>query len=254
MNQNKKDQWVLVTGAAKRLGQSLVESIHADGYCIMLHYYQSHAAAAAIQSKLNQQRADSCRIITADLRSNEATQAMCNQIIAQELAIFAVINNASIYHKTPATNCDIRHIDVEHFNTHIAMHMLAPWIISHAMRPSLEKTGGCIINMLDVYASKPQYGFDAYSTSKAALKMLTENMALSFAPHVRVNAIAPGAILWPEQLTAALDNQQQQALLDKIPLHKLGNTSAIAATARFLMHNDYIHGETIHVDGGLRLA
>ncbi len=244
----ESNKWVLITGGAKRLGRSIAEKLHGKGYNIIIHYHQSEQEAYALQSFLNKQRADTCCIFSADLTSQTAVNDLIQKVISDNKELVCLINNASSYLSNSIDNFSQEQWDAN-FNTHAK----APYQLAAGLAPLLRANHGCIINMLDVYASQPLKGHSIYTMSKATLKMLTESLALELAPQVRVNAIAPGAILWPED-DSEMSQEEKTEWLNKIPMQRLGRKEEIAKAALFILESSYINGETIHIDGGLRLV
>lgn len=157
----------------------------------------------------------------------------------------ALINNAAIFSPTP-----VHHISPAQWDTFFAINARAPLLLSQALAEPLRESAGAIVNILDIYAQRPLDEHPVYCASKAALYSLTQSLAQSLAPKVRVNGVAPGAILWPEQQSAAPNPDEQSALLARVPLGRIGDTMAITETVRFLLTASYVTGQIIAVDGG----
>jgi pteridine reductase len=232
----------LVTGAANRLGAQIARTLHQNGANLIIHYRSSEAAAQQLVQELNLQRADSATSIAADLASQDEIESLAKAAVSAFNGLDLLINNASSFYPTK-----FGEIDEKLWLDLMASNFKAPLFLSQACYPSLKDKAGCIINMLDIYATKPLAQHSVYCCAKAANQMLTRSLALELAPEVRVNGIAPGAILWPEDDG---DIARQQALLAQIPLKRNGTPQAIADTVLFLAINDYITGEVIRVDGG----
>ena len=232
----------LVTGAAGRLGAQIARTLHQNGANLIIHYRRSSGDAQALITALNQQREDSARAIAAELASAPELEALAAEACSAFDGLDLLVNNASSFYPTPFGN-----IDLESWDDLIASNYRAPLFLAQACYPALKKSKGCIINLLDIYASMPLNQHSVYCSAKAANQMLVKSLALELAPEVRVNGIAPGAILWPEAVDSAA---RQQSILDQIPLQRSGEPGNIADTALFLASNDYITGEVIRVDGG----
>jgi pteridine reductase len=237
----------LVTGAANRLGAQIARTLHQNGANLIIHYRNSATAAHALAQELNQARADSAVTIAADLASASDIDRLADQACASFGELQLLVNNASSYYPTR-----FGEIDQHNWDDLIASNYKAPLFLAQACYPALKQSHGCIVNMIDIYASRPLAGHSVYCSAKAANQMLVKSLALELAPEVRVNGIAPGAMLWPEK--ADYDDKQRQAQLDEVPLKRLGGPRVIADTVLFLATNDYITGEVIRVDGGRLLC
>jgi pteridine reductase len=238
----------LITGAANRLGAQIARTLHQNGANLIIHYRESATNAKSLEQQLNSLRAGSACCLQADLNDLEAITNL-SRIAAQTYAgIDILINNASSFYPTP-----INEITENDWDDLIGTNLRAPLFLSRACYPYLRKATGVIINMLDIYASSPLKNHSLYCCAKAGNQMLVKSLALEMAPEVRVNGIAPGAILWPEKNDAALV-KKQQAILKQVPLGRTGSPESITQTVMFLLNNDYITGEVIRVDGGRLLS
>ena len=226
-----------ISGASQRIGRDLALHFHAHGYTVGIHYHRSGHAANALAKTLNQTRQNSAFVQSCDLSQPDDVDVMTRMLTTSLPRLDLLINNASIF--VPDTSAG--------WDTTLNTNTRAHYQLSTGFRPLLKKAQGSIINLIDIYAHRPLRHHSIYCASKAASEMLTKSLALEFAPDVRVNGIAPGAILWPEK---DLSEQAKQALLDKIPLGCLGSTEAITLTADYLHRCDYISGQVISVDGG----
>jgi pteridine reductase len=235
----------LVTGAADRLGAQIARTLHENGANLIIHYRASAAGAEALAAELNGQRHNSAVALRADLASSAELQQLAASACAAFSSLDILVNNASSYYPTP-----FGEIDEQAWDDLIASNYKAPLFLSQACYPSLRAAGGCIVNLVDIYASRPLLRHSVYCSAKAANRMLVESLALELAPEVRVNGIAPGAILWPDPQPDAARRQQ---MLDSIPLGRLGGAQSIADSVLFLARSDYITGEIIRVDGGSAL-
>lgn len=234
----------LITGGAVRIGQAICRALHTDGYRVLIHCLRSTAAAKQLADELNTARPDSAAVLQADLNDSTAAQLLAAQAQAQWGRLDALINSASRFYPTP-----LGHIDSAQIADLFASNAFAPLLLAQAAAPSLKLHRGVIVNIADIYGERPLRDHSVYSMAKAANRMLTLSLALELAPEIRVNGIAPGAILWPESGGAA-DNAQQQALLAKVPLAQTGSPQAIADTVRYLLSANYVTGQIVSVDGG----
>ncbi|MDP1708534.1 MAG: pteridine reductase [Gammaproteobacteria bacterium] len=232
----------LITGAAQRIGAAIAEALHAEGLNLVLHYRRSKQAAHALQQKLNARRADSVVLVQADLLDNAKVARMVQNSIQAWNRLDVLINNASSFYPTP-----IGSVNDEHWNEIMGSNLRAPFFAAQAAARALGESSGCIINIVDIHADRPLKTYPVYSTAKAGLVMLTKALACELAPHVRVNAVAPGAILWPE----ALDQVTQQRIISRTLLKHQGQPGDIARAVLFLIRDaGYITGQVITVDGG----
>ena len=238
----------LVTGAANRLGAQIARTLHQNGANLIIHYHSSSTAAGALVEELNQLRENSAIALSAELSSVARLEKLAAQACSAFDGLDILVNNASSFYPTR-----FGEIDEQAWDDLIASNYKAPLFLSQACYPALRRSSGCIINMVDIYAVLPLAQHSVYSSAKAANQMLVKSLAQELAPQVRVNGIAPGAILWPGD-DNAVSAQQQQAIIEQVPLKRRGTPQAIADTALFLATNDYITGEIIRVDGGRLLT
>ena len=239
-------QVVLVTGAARRVGAVIARTLHDAGYDVALHYRKSRGELDALADALESQRAHSTLVLQADLADSAQLPGLVDAVVARFGRLDALVNNASIFHATPlgeitAAQCD------EFF----AVNARAPLLLAQAAAPHLKMAHGAIVNITDIHAERPLPQHAAYGMSKAALRMATLALAQELAPDVRVNAVAPGAILWPENKSGA----DREAMLAHIPLQRTGTPEEIANTVLWLIRDaGYVTGQTVRVDGGRTLA
>ena len=232
-------QWALVTGAAKRIGREIAIKLHSNGYNIIIHYGASAEEAKSLCHELNRTREHSCITAQADLSIEEGINKLIST--ASQVNLSIIINNASEFYPTPLLNTQFS--DCQRLFT---VNLLAPYFLAQQLSPLLSKNNGSIINLLDIHGLKPLKEHGIYSISKAALQMATLSLAQEMAPDIRVNGIAPGAILWPENS----HNDAQETIIKQIPLAKLGSPADIANTVQFLVDSSYISGQIIAIDGG----
>jgi len=238
----------LVTGAANRLGAQIARTLHQNGANLIIHYRASSAAAQTLVDELNRLRENSALALGADLNSTSELEGLAAKACGAFGELHILVNNASSFYAT-----EFGEIEQQAWDDLIASNYKAPLFLAQACYPALRQSSGCIINMVDIYATRPLNRHSVYCSAKAANQMLVKSLALELAPEVRVNGIAPGAILWPEaDETSSVE--QRQAIIDQVPLKRCGTPQAIADTALFLATNDYITGEIIRVDGGRLLT
>lgn len=237
----------LITGAAKRIGAAIAIKLHDAGFNITLHYYHSCDEATALAKQLNDKRANSAIVIQADLLREEDQRILVNAHIDRWKQLDALINNASRFYPTSIANATRAQ-----WQDLMGSNLEAPFFLSQLCITHLEKTHGVIINIADIYAQKPLRHHSIYSISKAAIVMLTKALATDLAPVIRVNSVAPGNILWPEEDN--LSDELKQKILTNIPLQRQGTLTDISEAVLFLVNQPYMTGQTISVDGGKRLS
>ena len=234
---------VFITGASKRVGAALACMLHEMGYAIALHYRHSAMEAMVLADGMNTQRANSCLLLQADLNNNAERDALIPQIIGHFGRLDVLINNASSFSPTPIGEATDTHWD-DLFNSNAR----APFFLSQAAAPHLREQHGCIVNIADIFGVSPKPQHTVYCMAKAALLMMTKSLALELAPEVRVNAIAPGAILWPE---AGSSDASKHAVIQATPLARMGSVDDICQTALYLIEQaKFSTGQMIAVDGG----
>ena len=240
---------ILVTGAAKRVGAAIVRELHAANANIVLHYRHAQAAAEELADELNAQRPHSVFCQQADLLELEALPILVENAIKHFGHLDALINNASTFYATPLAD-----IDLKSWHELVGSNLQAPLFLAQAAAPHLKARRGCVINITDIHAERPLAGFSLYSAAKAGLLGLTRALAVELAPEVRVNAVAPGAILWPEKNATgenAFSAQTRAQIIEHTLLKRAGCAEDIARTVRFLIFDAaYITGQVINVDGG----
>lgn len=241
-----QDKVVLITGAAKRVGAVTAKALHASGAKIAIHYHQSAREAESLIAEFNQQRADSAIAIQADLNDVASLGSLVEKVAQQFGQLDVLVNNASSFYPTPLGQITEQCWD-SLFNTNAK----APLFLVQAAAPYLKKNKGSIINMVDVHAERPLQQHPVYCMAKAALAMMTKSLSKELSPDVRVNAIAPGMIMWPDE---GMPEKVQEGILKRVPLKRAGTPDNIAQTVLFLLQNDYITGQIIAVDGGRLLV
>ena len=237
---------VLVTGSAKRIGATTVEFLHQHGYNVIIHCRLSRQAADELAAKLNTERADSAKVIQGDLNNETIYHSLIEQAVACWNRLDALVNNASRFYPTP-----VGRITLNDWDNLVNSNMKAPLFLAQAAAPYLKQTGGVIINMIDVHGQRPMKDHPVYCAAKAGLGMITLSLAKELGPEIRVNGVAPGAILWPEN---DMPNHTKTLILERTTLKRPGTPIDIAKTILFLIRDaDYISGQIIAVDGGRSL-
>jgi pteridine reductase len=240
---------VLITGAARRVGAEIARTLHAAGACVVLHHRASRDEADALADALNARREKSALAVRCDLRDAAALAAMVEEAVACFGRLDALVNNASSFFPTALGT-----IDEAMWDDLVGSNLKGPLFLSQAAAPhlgsSLLPSGGCIVNITDIHAERPLKGYPVYSAAKAGLLGLTRALALELAPRVRVNAVAPGAIEWPES-DEHFAPAEQRAIIEHTLLKRIGSPADIARTVKFLIFDaPYITGQVINVDGG----
>ena len=239
---------VLITGGAKRVGAATCRRLHASGANLMLHYRESAGEARLLQAELNNQRKDSVALIQADLLDLGKVQSIVDQSLQTFGKLDALVNNASSFFQTP-----VGEITAAQWEDLIGTNLRAPMFLAQAAAPALKKSQGAIVNITDIHAERPLKNYVVYSIAKAGLVGLTRSLARELAPEVRVNAVAPGPILWPDD--AAFDELSRQRIISHTPLKREGTPEDIAKAVHYLLADaTYVTGETINVDGGRHVA
>jgi pteridine reductase len=238
-----QDQVVLITGGSRRVGAAMVRALHGAGARILIHYRNSSAEAHALAAELNRVRAHSADVFGADLLDHEQAPAIVGAALAAFSRLDILINNASTFYPTA-----IGSITARDWDDLMGSNLKAPLFLSQAAAPHLRASRGLIINMIDIHAARPLKGHPLYCAAKAGLAMLTRSLARELGPEVRVNGIAPGPVMWPEQ---PIEEGLKREIVGKTALKRHGTPQDIARTALFLARDaPYITGQIIAVDGG----
>lgn len=244
-NPSTKPKVVLITGAAHRIGATTAKLLHLNGMNIVLHYRGSRKQAQDLQKELNGLRENSVILIQADLHITNGLPALIEESLKAWGRLDVLVNNASSFYPTL-----IGKATEENWDDLIGSNLKAPFFLSQAAAPHLKKTNGCIINIIDIHAERPLKTFSIYSMAKAGLAMMTKSLACELGPEIRVNGVAPGAILWPENL----DEVNKQRIVSRTFLKRQGEPNDISKTILYLIKDaDYVTGQIIAVDGGRSL-
>jgi len=236
-------QVALVTGAAHRIGAAIARRLHAAGMNLAIHYRNSATAAEILATELNTERGGSVTLLDADLLDPNALQPLVEDAAGAFGRLDLLVNNASSFYPTPFAEATSAQWD-ELLGTNLR----APFFLAQAALPHLKASRGAIINIVDIHAERPLADHPVYSIAKAGLAMLTKSLARDLGPEIRVNGVAPGAILWPE---AGMSSEEQQAILDRALLGRLGDPDDIARAVLYLYRDaGYVTGHVLPVDGG----
>lgn len=233
----------LITGAAHRIGAAIARRLHHEGMNVVLHYRNSQREAEALRDELLAKRADSVHLIQADLLDNQALLDIVDDAHGKWNQLDTLINNASAFYPTP-----IGQVTLEEWHEMLGTNLRAPFFLAQATAHWLRGEGGVIINLVDIHADRPLKDHPAYSIAKAGLVMLTKALARELGPTIRVNAVAPGAILWPER---GISEEDRQRIIGSTLLQRQGTPDDIARAVLFLIRDaDYMSGQVLTVDGG----
>ena len=245
---------MLVTGSAKRIGAAIIRAAHKQDYRVIIHCHHSEQEANALADDLNKNRADSAMVIVADLavvNNSKTLQQFANNIMQAFGQLDVLVHNASRFYPTPLGS-----IEDAQWDELLLTNAKAPLLLSQALYPYLKARQGCIISLLDIHANnKPFSTYTVYNMAKAAHRMMVQSLALDMAPDVRVNGVSPGVNILPKtDSDQALDNEQQQSIINSIPMQRIGTPDDIAHSVLYLAEASYVTGEIITVDGGRSLT
>ena len=239
---------MLITGGAKRVGAAICRELHAHGASLMIHYNKSQTEALGLQAELNLQRANSVAIIQGNLLNMAVLPILVNETINQFGRLDVLINNASSYYRT-----EIGAITEENWHDLMGSNLKAPMFLAQAAAVELRKNYGCIVNITDMHIERPKKGYVVYSVAKAGLVTLTKSLAHELSPEVRVNAVAPGPVQWPEN-NPQFDEVYRQRVISQTLLKRVGEAADIAKAVKFLVADaPFITGHVLAVDGGRSL-
>ncbi|MDP3561988.1 MAG: pteridine reductase [Legionellaceae bacterium] len=228
----------LITGSARRVGAAIATHLHQAGFRVVIHCNHSIKDAEALACLLNKKRKNSAHVLPADLTIKEISNQLIEDTINWAGRLDVLVNNASVFSRNE-DDWDLM------FDTNVK----APFWLSQMAYSHLAQVQGSIINITDIHAVAPLKGYSVYCQTKAALLMQTKALAIEFAPHVRVNAVAPGATMWPEH-DNSLSTEQQRKIIARTPLQRQGDSLCIAKAVFSLIDNLFITGQTLNVDGG----
>ena len=234
---------MLLTGGARRVGAAITRTLHSAGANVVLHYRNSRGEAAGLASELNGLRANSVALVEADLLDAGTPRMLVEFAVKTFGQLDVLVNNASSFYPTP-----VGEIEERDWDDLVGTNLKAPLFLSQAAASALRLTQGLILNLADIHGLRPLRRYTTYSIAKAGLIMLTRSLASELGPHVRVNAIAPGPVMWPEDGT---DEALQKKIIDRTLLKRPGSPQDVARAALFFCAEaPYITGQILAVDGG----
>jgi pteridine reductase len=243
MEKGMQGKVVLVTGGAKRVGAAICRHMHAAGALIAVHYHNSAPEARALCDDLNALRAESAAEFQSDLLELDELRQLVKAVIEKFGRLDALVNNASSFYATKLAD-----VNEQQWHDLMGTNLRAPLFLAQAAAEELRRCRGCIVNIADIHAERPMQGHLLYSVAKAGLAALTRALAQEMAPEVRVNAVSPGVILWPEDWT---DEEQRRKIVAHTLLKREGEPQDIARAVYYLIHDaPYVTGQIIAVDGG----
>ncbi|MCE5233157.1 MAG: pteridine reductase [Mizugakiibacter sp.] len=238
---------VLVTGAARRVGATIARTLHAAGYDLAVHCRRSRDEQDALIAELEAARAGSTLALQAELADTDRLPALVEAVAARFGRLDGLVNNASAFYPTPPGT-----VTPQQWQELFASNAKAPFFLVQAALPQLRAARGAVVNLVDIYAERPLANHAVYCMAKAALAMMTLALARDLGPEVRVNGVAPGAVLWPE---AGKATAEREALLARTPLGRAGTPEDVAGAVLWLLRDaSYVTGEIVRVDGGRALA
>jgi len=238
---------IFVTGGAKRIGKSIIELFAKEQWKVIIHYNKSKSDAENLASKINSNNDNSAFIVGGDLDNAEDVQSIISSVNSISETLDLLVNNASTFYPTP-----IEEISNDHWNKLIGSNLKGPLFLIQGFKEKLKNSKGSIINITDTNLTKGVANFSIYSAAKAGLESITKGLAKELAPEIKVNAIAPGAMLEPPDITWT--ENQKNKVIESIPLKKMGAEKDIAEAVYFLACANYITGQIIKIDGGRSLT
>jgi pteridine reductase len=245
MAEGLKGKVVLVTGGARRVGAAICRRLHGAGARLFVHYRSAQEEARVLQAELNAARADSLALAQADLLKVSAAPELVKAAVKEFGRLDAVINNASTFYPTT-----VGEITEKEWDDLLGTNLKAPLFLAQAATPELRRQHGCIVNIIDIHAELPMRNHAVYTAAKGGLLALTRALARDLAPEIRVNGVAPGTILWPDD-EAWRDEVARQRIINQTALKRIGEPEDVAAAVEFLIADaPYITGQVISVDGG----
>ena len=237
---------IFITGAAKRIGKEIALTFKELGWNIIIHYNSSKSDADNLADQINKDNPNSAKTVQGNLDVKEDVQKIINEVNNSFPSIDLLINNASTFYPTP-----IDEISEDHWEKLIGSNLKGPLFLIQGLKENLKKSNGSIINITDTNLTKGVANYSIYSAAKAGLEAITKGLARELAPEIKVNAIAPGAMLEPPDVTWT--EEQKNKVIENIPLKRMGSEKDIANAVKFLANSEYITGQTIKVDGGRSL-
>ena len=245
MKLSDRNKVVLITGGAKRVGAAICRSLHAEGYTMMIHYKSSLQEAQSLKAELNLHRPNSVAIVQGDLLDIASIPNLVAATVNTFGRLDVLINNASTYYAS-----ELGEIDESKWHDLVGSNLKAPLFLSQAAASELRKNYGCIVNITDMHVERPKKGYIIYSVAKAGLVTLTKSLAHELSPEVRVNAVAPGPVQWPDS-NPQFDEVYRQRVINQTLLKRVGEAEDVAKAVKFLIADaPFITGHVLAVDGG----
>ena len=239
-----KHEVALITGSSQRIGAAIARGLHSSDLKVVIHYSNSKEPAVQLEQELNRIRPESAIALQADLQDIEQITHLSERVIEIYGQLDVLVNNASVFLPNSVSNTA-----VELFDELSNIHLKAPYFLVQSFLPQLKQSNGCVVNISDIYASRPLENHSLYCATKAALEALTKSLALELSPEIRVNAIAPGAILWPE------NNPASHQVVAKTPLKRIGEISEVVSAVKFLVFDaTFTTGHVLSIDGGRHVS
>jgi len=236
-------RWALITGAGRRVGAAIAEALHTAGANVAIHYRGSAGEADALASELNGRRRNSAIAVPGDLLEVPELRDVVLRTTRHAGRLDILVNNASSFYPTPLAS-----VTEEQWNDLMGTNLKAPLFLAQAALPHLKTARGTIVNVLDIHAVRPLKEHTIYGAAKAGLSFLTRALARDLAPEIRVNGVAPGAILWPD---SGVGEGTRESVLRQIPLRRIGDPADVAGCVLYLVRDaTYVTGQVISIDGG----
>jgi pteridine reductase len=237
---------ILITGAAKRIGKEMALSFFNKGWDIVIHYNSSKEEAEALAHKMNSERSNSAMLVQANLDNANEVEKLAEKILSKNNSIDSLINNASTFYPTPVGT-----FSEENWNALMGSNLKAPLFLIQSLHKELEKNKGFIINVTDINVDRALVNHSIYLAAKSGLQTLTKSLAKELAPYIRVNAIAPGAILEPPN--TEWTSEQKNNIINAVPMKRMGTEKDIVDAAIYLSEAEYVTGQILNIDGGKSL-
>jgi pteridine reductase len=249
MSDSYHDKVAVITGAAKRLGAATAQIFHDRGYRVIVHCNDSLQQAGQLVGGMNRARQNSAMVVQANLTRDQEVATLADQALQTFGRVDVLVNNASSFYPTP-----LGQVTSSAWHDLVDSNLRGAFFLSQSLADALRQQRGAIVNLVDIYAEQPLKHHPVYSIAKAGLAAMTRSLALELAPEVRVNGVAPGAILWPDLEEPGAAEPAHESIIGSIPLGRTGAPEDIAETVYFLAAEaGYVTGEVIRVDGGRRL-
>ena len=241
-----RTRFALITGAARRIGACIAETLHQRGCSVILHYHSSRGEVDELAARLNDLRPGSASVVQAELGDPDQIEQLAQRLRESTGRLDLLVNNASRFFPTRVGTTSMTQWD-----DLMDSNLRGPYFLTQALLPELSTAGGSVINLLDVHAVRPMADHAVYCMAKAGLQMMTLALAKDLGPKIRVNGVAPGAILWPEH---EADSEYQQNILNRTVMKRAGTPQDIASAVTYLgLDAPYVTGQVLAVDGGRSL-